>query len=127
MSQSAFFWPGDSFITTLMPASCARFSTGSSALPSFGTTPMTSTCLAMRSSMARTCSAGSSVVGLIMVASTPRSLPACSTPFSTLSNQGIFTLPTTPICGGSLAASAPTGAERAGGAERGGALHQCPA
>ena len=30
----------------------------------------------------------------------------CSTPFSTLSNHGILTLPTTPICGGPLAASA---------------------
>src|SRR5262249_23155122 len=30
-----------------------------------------------------------------------------STPLATLSNQGIFTLPTTPICGGLLAAKAP--------------------
>ena len=91
MSQSAFFWPGDSFMTTLMPASWARLKTGSSALPSFGTTPITSTFLAIRSSIARTCWAGSSVVGLIIEASTPRSWPAFSTPFSTLSNHGIFT------------------------------------
>ena len=48
MSQSAFFWSGDSFITTLMPASWARPRTGSSALPSFGMTPITSTFLAIR-------------------------------------------------------------------------------
>src|SRR6185295_556056 len=72
--------------------------------------PMTSTFLAIRSSIARTCSAGSSVVGLMIEASTLRSCPALSTPFSTLSNHGILTLPTTPMRAGLLAANNAFGA-----------------
>src|SRR6185436_4008905 len=110
MSQSAFFCPGCSWVMTLMPASCARLNTGSSAAPSLGMTPMTSTFLAIRSSTARTCCAASSDVGAIIQELTPSSSPAFFTPFSTLSNQGMRILATMAICGGVLAASAAAGA-----------------
>ncbi len=66
MSQTLPFWSGDSWVMMGIPAALARSNTGSSAFASFGTTPIALTFLAMRSSTARTCWAGSAVVGPTM-------------------------------------------------------------
>src|SRR5690606_6646461 len=99
--QSAPFWPGDSCVMTMMPLLCALLSTGSSTVASFGTTPMTLTPWAMRSSMARTCSAGSALVGPTMKASTPSSAPRSLMPASMALNHGmppiLTTTPTLPV------------------------------
>src|SRR5271166_266202 len=103
-SQSLFWMPGPSCATTLIPASRAFWSTGSSAFSSFGTTPITFTFLAIKSSIARTCNDGSALVGPIMVASTPSLVPSSLMPASMALNHGIppiFT--TTPIVGLSAA------------------------
>ena len=114
MFQSLNCWSGLSWVMTLMPASWARLNTGSSALASFGTTAMTLTLRAMRSSTARTCCAASACVGPIIQASAPTSGAAFLMPTSMALNQGmppIFT--TTPTCGLSAAMVAVAASPRA--------------
>jgi hypothetical protein len=82
-----------------------------------GTTAITSTLRAIRSSTARTCWAASAWVGPIIQASTPSSWPAFWMPASMALNQGmppIFT--TVAICGLSWASAAPTSISTAGAA-----------
>ena len=89
---------------TWIPWSIARPSTGSRTSASFGTTPITSTFWAMRSSTARTCSAGSALVGPTMKASTPSSSARSRMPASIALNHGIPPiLTTTPMVGVSWA------------------------
>src|SRR5574337_926678 len=83
-----------------MPAARARSRTGSSTFASLGTTPMTSTFCAIRSSIARTWRAGSALVGPTMKAFTPSSCALFLMPASMALNQGmppIFT--TRPMTG----------------------------
>ena len=108
MSQSAFFWPGNSFMTTLMPAAWARSEDRLERLAVIRNdadhVDLLGDQILDRAHLLR------GVVGRRVHDGRidAQILPAFSTPFATLSNHGIFTLPTTPICGGLLAANALT-------------------
>ena len=114
--QSLFFWSGLSWVSTLMPASWARLNTGSSATASFGTTAITSTLRAIRSSTARTCCAASAWVGPIIEALTPSSLPSFWMPTSMALNHGMPPILTTVTISGGSAAKAPPARASASGA-----------
>ena len=86
---------GPSWVMTGMPASWARFSTGSVTFTSSGTRPITSTFWAIRSSKSFTCWAASRLGGPTMEVSMPKSVPAFFMPFSSALNQGMPAILTT--------------------------------
>ena len=86
---------GPSWVMTLMPAACARFSTGSQTFTSSGTRPITSTFLAIRSSSNLTCCAGSTFAGPTMVALMLKSFAPFWMPFSSALNHGMPAILTT--------------------------------
>src|SRR5882757_9765851 len=86
---------GPSCVMTLMPADCARLSTGSHTFTSSGTKPITLTFLAIRSSSNLTCCAGSTFAGPTIVALTLKSFAPFRIPFSRALNQGMPAIFTT--------------------------------